>query len=126
MSLKSNGALRVRVVMSHGVLRCLCPDVLEVQWRPSFPSPAVSWCPSLFFVLMALRSNGVLRLCVMTSPGVLVVCVLMSLKSNGVLRFRGLTSHGVLRCLCPDVPEIKWCPSSSCLDVSWCPSLFVS
>jgi len=36
-----------------------------------------------------------------------VVCVLMSLKSNGVLRLRVLTSHGVLRYLCPDVPEVQ-------------------
>jgi len=59
MSLRSNGVLRVRVLTSHGVLGCLCPDVPEVP----------------------------------------------------VLRFRGLMSHGVLVCLCPDGPEVQWPPS---------------
>jgi len=53
-----------------------------------------------------------------------VVCVLMSLKFNGVLRLRGLTSQGVLRCLCPDVPDVEWRPSSL-PDVSLCPWLCV-
>jgi len=46
--LKVHGVLRLRVLMSHGVLCRLCPDVPEVQWRPSSSCPDVSWCPSLF------------------------------------------------------------------------------
>jgi hypothetical protein len=69
MSVKSHGVLRFRALTSHGALRDLFPDVLEVAWCASFSScprsPVLLGClqyptPSLQAPAIAFCSMGTL------------------------------------------------------------------